>query len=237
MPYDTWKFQGGALTAGFISFFAALFFPCCVLETRAAMPPRCADDTAILYVLSNGWHTSIGLRSSDARGTALGEIAAEFPNSDYLVFGWGEEEYYRAPKVTAWITFKAIFLANPAALHVIGVRRRIEHFFNHSEIVAVRVSRRGFGNLARFLSVEFLRDRRDSQVLHLGHGYYPDSQFYAARGKYYLLKTCNVWTASVIREAGVRVNPTFALTADDLMWRVQPCGIRIQALKRPMDAF
>jgi uncharacterized protein (TIGR02117 family) len=218
------------LISKLIAGFGAFCFACqCALAG--------VDSAATIYVLSNGWHTSIGLPASDLHGSALGEIAAQFPRAACLVFGWGEEEYYRAPKVTSGMTLKAIFLANPAALHVIGVRGRIERFFNHSEILTVRVSRGGFENLARFLSAEFRRDQGNGHVLRLAPGYYADSWFYAARGKYYLPKTCNVWTARVLRAGGVRVNPTFALVADDLMWRVRPSGKHIQTLRRPVDAF
>lgn len=215
--------------------FCALFFSITHANAETQNPWRDHPPTKVFYVLSNGFHTGIALATNDA-GDELKDFAARFPSNDYLVFGWGENEFYRAKKVTSSILLKAIFLVNPAALQVIGVRGRIERVYNHSEILAVPVSDAGLANLRKYLARAFSRDRK-GRAIWLGPGFSEQSAFYAAREKYSLPINCNVWTARAIRSAGVRVSPVFALTADDVMWRARPRGKRIQALGRPADAF
>jgi uncharacterized protein (TIGR02117 family) len=218
-----------------IACFWALLFSTGRINAETQKSPSDQAPTKIFYILSNGFHTGVALRTRDA-GEVLKDFAMLFPRSDYLVFGWGESEFYRAKKVTSCILLKTIFLVNPAALQVIGVRGRIERIYRHSEILAVPVSDAGLANLRKYLSRAFTRDRED-RAIWLGPGFSEHSNFFAAREKYSLPINCNVWTARAIRSAGVRVSPVFALTADDVMWRAQPRGKRIQTLGRPADAF
>jgi hypothetical protein len=125
---------------------------------------------------------------------------------------------------------------NRSAIQVIGVKGPVTRFFRNSEIIALTVSEQEMSGLRRYLAGEFQRDRA-GKIIPLGVGFQPNSEFYAGRHKYFLPKTCNVWTAGALRAAGVRVNSTFALTADDLMWRLRPRGRRVQTLKNPVDAF
>jgi hypothetical protein len=43
---------------------------------------------------------------------------------------------------------------------------------------------------------------------------------YASRETFHLFRTCNVWTAALVREAGVPAQPT--LLADTLMAQLRP---------------
>ena len=44
-----------------------------------------------------------------------------------------------------------------------------------------------------------------------------DSHFYKGEGHYYLMNTCNNWTARGLKSAGLNISPTFKLTAGSIM--------------------
>ena len=61
----------------------------------------------------------------------------------------------------------------------------------------------------------------------LGQGQYANSRFYAARGKYSLLQTCNTWTARALRSAGLPITSLYAVSAGNVMAQTRPLGRRI----------
>jgi len=56
----------------------------------------------------------------------------------------------------------------------------------------------------------------------LGPGLYGRSRFYASRERFHLFKTCNVWVATALREAGLPVTPS--INAGALMARLRALG-------------
>ena len=63
----------------------------CISASSGKPDTGSVSRTELLYVISGGWHTEIGLPV----GTIVGPLAAlkaEFPGARYLVFGWGGVE-------------------------------------------------------------------------------------------------------------------------------------------------
>lgn len=164
-------------------------------------------------------HAEIALDVATVPGDQL-PVTRDFRGARFLVVGWGNDEFYRAQKVTLPILLRAIFLAEPSVLHVAGVPGRVTDFFPHRRVYKLSVGDAGFSKMLRYLDAAFALDAA-GQRIPVQHGFYPASQFYQARGKYFLLKTCNVWTARALREAGVPVSPPFALTSGNLMWQLR----------------
>ena len=54
-------------------------------------------------------------------------------------------------------------------------------------------------------------------MLALKNGIYGNSQFYKGVGDYYLMNTCNKWTAKGLKSIGMDISPIFKLTADSIM--------------------
>ena len=54
-------------------------------------------------------------------------------------------------------------------------------------------------------------------MVELESGIYGNSQFYKGVGDFYLMNTCNKWTAKGLKSAGMDISPTFKLTADSIM--------------------
>ncbi len=183
-------------------------------------------DAKTVYVVGHGWHTGVVLRASDVSAEIWPEVR-DFRGIDFVEFGWGDEGFYRAKKITAQLVLKAAFWPTPSVMHVAGFRGSVKRFYEVSDVVEIEVSEDEFENMCRFISATFARDK-SGESIPLGPGLYGESYFYRANGKYHLPKTCNVWTAKVLKAAGLPVTPQIATTADIVLSQSQRFGTVLQ---------
>jgi uncharacterized protein (TIGR02117 family) len=147
----------------------------------------------------------------------------ELPASAYLEVGWGDQEFYQAPKRTLGLLLKAALTPTPSVLHLVWFDQPVPTYFPASEIIEIGVTQPGFEALSRFIAATYDRDAH-AKTIPLGPGLYGSSVFYRARGKYHLFNTCNTWTAQALRAAGCPTRVTGLLTAGNVMARAQACG-------------
>src|SRR5260370_40269945 len=69
-----------------------------------------------MYLIAGGWHTEIALPIR-AIHDPLRALTPDFPGSQYLLFGWGERNYYMARAPTFRDAMRALF-RGPAVLLV-----------------------------------------------------------------------------------------------------------------------
>ncbi len=187
-------------------------------------------DGTTVYVVGHGWHTGLVLPTRNIRADILPEVLA-YSDSDFLEFGWGDEGFYRAKKITAPLVFRAAFWPTPSVIHVAGIRGSVEQFYEVSDIIEVPLSHAQFDDLCRFISQSFARTATGESVS-LGPGLYGDSTFYRAEGKYYVPKTCNTWTAKALKKAGLRANPHVSMTAEAVLSQARRFGRVLQESPR-----
>ncbi len=186
---------------------------CLLLLGCAATPvadlPRAPADVAV-YVVPQGGHTGLAVRMSDIPAPLVPE-KRDFPGADYLEIGWGERDFYMAPSAGPWLSFKAGVFPNRSVVHLVGVRGELARAFPASEIVAIPLSRPALEGLLRYVHDAF--EREDGTAVALGRGFYP------GRETFYVLRTCNVWTAGALRAAGLPVRN--ALTVEGILAQVR----------------
>ena len=85
-----------------------------------APPGDRGERAEVVRVVSNGWHTAITVPRERVIATGLLPEAADFPESAFLEFGWGDRTYYQAPEATLGKTLRAGLVATPAVMHVDG---------------------------------------------------------------------------------------------------------------------
>lgn len=161
-----------------------------------------------IYVVTHGWHTGIAMRAADidfARWRPLPD-----PGRKYLEVGWGDRDYYPAPGFNLWYGFKALAWPTPSVLHVVGFDEAPARYFPASEVVELRLSRPSFESLLAYITRSFEPDPKP-----IAPGLYASGAFYPSREKFHLFKTCNVWVAHALREAGIDVRSS--LTTEGLM--------------------
>lgn len=172
-----------------------------------------------IHVTSNGWHTGIVVARASLPPGVIPE-AADFPIAPYLEFGWGDAEYYPAPRPTLGMALGAALGPNPAIVHMIGLPAHPREVYPNSEVVELGLSPDGFQRLVRYLDATFARDGAE-RVPASAPGLYSFSLFYAAKGKFHLFNTCNTWTARGLAAAGLPVEVSGVVRAEDLMARLR----------------
>lgn len=217
----------GADNAGSFSLVILLVLLIAGCTTRVELLNATVAEVApkVIYVVSHGWHTGIVIARADLPDDWPG--LQDFARSDYLEFGWGDAEYYLAENGTVWLALKALFWPTPSVLHVAGITGSVTAFFPESRLVRISLPESGFARMLRFIRDTFwLVD--EGRAIPVAAGLYGEGKFYRARGKFYFPKTCNYWTVSAVREAGLPVIPLFAVTAGGVLAQVERHGDVIQ---------
>ncbi len=185
-------------------------------------PPEPGGSHYSIYLLNhNDWHTGIVVSREDISNGVWER--SHFGEFRFLEFGWGDRDYYPFPKPTFWMTLKAAFWPTRSVLHVVGFNASVEKFFPGSEIIEIKVSKKGFENLIGFIQDTYERDEK-GEPIELGPGLLENSRFYMAEGKFHVFKTCNVWTAQAIRSAGCPISPFYAISARNTIYQAKDFG-------------
>lgn len=185
--------------------------PHVVVPVAETQPDRAKQ----IFITSHGWHTGFILPASEVT-TELAFLTQRFGPVPYFEFGWGDKGFYQAEEITSGLTMRAILWPTETVMHVVAVTENPYRYFPASEVIELRLSSNELHSLQTFLQRSFFRDEH-GQVVMLGDGIYGDSQFYEGQGEYYLMNTCNKWTAKGLKSAGMAIEPTFKLTADSIM--------------------
>ena len=184
-----------------------------------------SQSSHIVYVTGHGWHTGLVLRTEDVPPSILPEVL-DFQGTELVEFGWGDEGFYRAKKITPGLVAKAALLPTPSVLHLAGFNGQVEDFFTASDLIELSLDDAQFEELCKFLSASF--DRTAEVPDNLGQGLYGRSRFYRANGSYYFPKTCNVWTARALKAAGLPTRPTSSMTAESVLRQARRIGRDVQ---------
>lgn len=199
----------------------------CAGPIKSLYPPREGEAVKSVYVLSHGWHTGIAIRRQDIPEGIWPEHH-DFGDSEWVEVGWGDQDFYMAREATLGLALKAVFWPTSSVLHLVGLRDPVEGFFPRSDLLEITVTERGFDKLVTFIHDSYARDE-GGRAIPLGPGLYGHSRFYLAREKYFLLKTCNNWTAQALRSAGAPITPLYAVTAGNVMSQARTFGRAIRS--------
>ena len=168
-----------------------------------------------VYVVSHGWHTGFVIPAPEVQGV-IPELEQRFGDIPYIEFGWGDKGFYQAKETTSGLTLRAIFWPTESVVHSVAVPQKVEEYFSNSEVAKLCLSDGELSALIGFISRSFFRDK-SGNLLELQKGIYGDSQFYSGVGDFYLMNTCNRWTAKGLKSIGMDISPTLKLTAGSVM--------------------
>ena len=173
-----------------------------------------AEDEAI-YVVSHGWHTGIVVPSGRIQAN-LPQLRERFGNTPYLEFGWGDDEFYPAEEITTGLTLRALLWPTKSVIHAVAIPEKADIFFPDSHVEKLCLSGTEYSLLIRFITNSFYTNEH-SDIVQLKYGIYGNSQFYQGEGSFYLMNTCNTWTAKGLKSAGMDISPACKVTADSIM--------------------
>lgn len=166
------------------------------------------DEGVTIYVHDNGIHTGLvlPLRKAEADWSDLvrpDHLANAEMAADHLLFGWGDRVFY--VETPTWgdlrsgTALTALIGSEGALIHVDHIRAPRPADY----LRPITVSPAQYRRIAENIRAQFTLDANGaSQPL---PGYGANDVFYEAEGRYSALMTCNEWTGSILRDAGVRV--------------------------------
>jgi len=168
-----------------------------------------------VYVVSHGWHTGFVVPAIDIQ-QRVPDLKKRFPDAQNIEFGWGDKGFYQAKEITTGLTLRAIFWPTESVIHAVAVPSDVLGYFFGSVIEALCLNESEYVSLITFISNSFARNT-NGDVLPQKKGIYGNSQFYTGVGDYFLMNTCNKWTAKGLKSAGLGIAPAFKLTAGSIM--------------------
>lgn len=178
-----------------------------------------------VFIISHGWHTGIAIRK-----VHLGQHLPKhprMPQTTYLMFGWGDGNYYPHPDPGTGLLLRAALLPTESVLHVVGFNNSADQYFPSSRIIKVMIHKKGAENLAMFISNHFVLDESGNAVF-ATEGLYQNSAFFKAKPYYFFPRTSNRWVAQALRRTGYPIAPFFAITSGNVMKQASKYGEVIQ---------
>ena len=135
---------------------------------------------------------------------------------DWLLFGWGDRRFYvETPTwrdVRPGTVVAALVGSGDTLVHVDHWRA----FEPDDSVRALRLRPDEYRRLAAFVDASFAKRRERVP------GYGPRDVFYAARGDYSAIATCNVWVGRALAHAGVEVGRWTPLSGNVMRWVPRP---------------
>jgi uncharacterized protein (TIGR02117 family) len=175
-----------------------------------------------LWVVEHGWHTGIAVRQGDVSPQLWPESRA-LGAFTYVEVGWGDGDYYPAPRGTLRLALRAAFASRSSALHVAAYDVPPPRQHSGARVARLDVTPRGLDALARFLHEQYARDAAGAPIP-IAPGTESVSRFYLARGHYRLWSNSNHWTARALAIAGVPAVVPLAFNAGSVIVQVARMG-------------
>jgi len=203
-----------SLRSGFTAWLHAAQLAAALAIGAVHGPGRCdtpAHPAVTVHVVSHGWHSGIIVPAALADAHDW-PVRREFPHARYFEVGWGDRAFYQATDPGWWLGLRALLWPSPGVLHIVALNEPPAASFPGAPVLALRVSHEGAKRLGASIAASHER-RADGTPVALGPALYGQGRFYASVERFHLFATCNVWVARRLRDAGVNLRPSFALTA------------------------
>lgn len=183
-------------------------------------------DSIKIYVVKHSWHAGVIIPVNNISQDSL-PVVSDFPDKEYLEFGWGDSAYYRAEDPNFGQTLKAGGPPTPGILHIVGVDAPIKDYLNYRTALQFRIPMDELGDMIRFFRDEFIYS--DKNPVQVGPGLYGDSYFYRAQSKYTVFYNCNHWTADALERAGISISTFGMFRVETLFKRLRKHGTPVNA--------
>jgi uncharacterized protein (TIGR02117 family) len=170
-----------------------------------------------IFVQTNGVHTGIVMPAVAGGIDWRDRVkASDLPDprgaGAWLAFGWGDRGFYIDTPTWRQARFSTIVRALTGSGDTVMHVDHLDPFAADANWRQLRLRPAEYRRLAEFIAATFDDGRQVTT------GYTPRDVFYAARGHYSALRTCNVWTGDALRHAGVRTGQWTPFADDVMRW-------------------
>ena len=164
------------------------------------------DEQVTIYLVRGPIHYDFLLPLDDQTTTRFdwlqrGGVAMDNPDAEWLVVGWGGQEFYTTVGTYSDVEMRAVWRGITGDNSVIRVSLA-GPVSPDWPIKAMSLSGTQYENLMTFIEGSFA-DGRETLALN-EPGFSDFDRFFPAKGRFHLFNTCNVWIGRALRAAGVR---------------------------------
>lgn len=165
--------------------------------------------TRTVLMLSSAIHTDLALPVDAEMVERFGFLAADgldpiIAGARHIVVGWGGRSFYIETPTWSDLkpapVFKALTIDH-SVMHV-GLAGEIDP--DHASVVTVELDTAAFEQLVHSILASFTRGIGGEPIVVAGGNYGAYDRFYEAEGWFNAAVGCNVWTARMLRRAGLR---------------------------------
>ena len=178
-----------------------------------------------IYVVRRGWHTGVAVPTVDWPNRNW-SLLREFPEADYLEFGWGDERYYQAERATIWLAIRAALWPTASVIHVIGLREPLLDNVHAADVVEVSIPVDRLQTLATAIEQDFAGDEPIPTEVTLRSAPQPN-RFFKGRQSFFFPRMCNWWTATRLHDAGCPIAPATVIYASRVIDEARECAAAV----------
>lgn len=154
-----------------------------------------------VYLSTNGVHLDIIIPSTIIDSTLQKGLIYN-SGDKYLSFGWGDKNFYLNTPTWGDLTVKnalsATLLNSDTLIHLTKYKSKQDDW------VEVKLTNSQLEKLNNYILKYFKIDDNGSKIILAGKGYTDHDDFYEAHGNYSILKTCNTWVNSALKESDLK---------------------------------
>jgi uncharacterized protein (TIGR02117 family) len=179
-----------------------------LLPAADATDSRGPGNSRTVLLLSSEIHTDLALPITPDVVASFQFMAADGldpaqPGADYLIAGWGGRSFYI--ETPTWSDLKPgpvlrALTLDRSVMHV-GLAGDIDQ--SHPTVRTIELDEASFQRLLQSVLASFIRTPDGVPVLVAGASYGDYDRFYEAHGRFNAIVGCNVWTARMLRQAGL----------------------------------
>jgi hypothetical protein len=181
--------------------------------------------TPTVYVARRGWHIDVGYATEDLR-EPLRTIVKNFPDANYVFFGFGDMHYLLDAKKHGPAMLAALWPGRGIIL-VTTLRSAPAQAFGDIEVVALPASEQQLQASQNYIWKSLAVGSQGVDVFRPGP--YEGGFYFLATAKYSAFHTCNTWAAQTLRAAGFPVRAQGVLFARQLWSQLRRVQRRINA--------
>lgn len=130
-------------------------------------------------------------------------VALNQPQARWLLIGWGAREFYTTTGTYADVSFGAVFRGLTGDSSVLRTDV-VGPLSQDLEFPAISMTQAQFDRFLTAIEASFARTEDGVPIPIDTPGFSPTDRFFAAKGRFNVFQTCNVWIGEMLREAGVR---------------------------------
>lgn len=198
-----WRIGASTVAAGLLYLGIALILG---LVPAKITKPDDTPPTYAFYACDNGVHVDIVLPAVGGGRDWFGyfppqDFAGDVTGASHVALGWGARGFFAT--TPEWRDIRPV----PVLRALLWLDRSVLHVSYHGDpqgranCRALSTDGTGTEALFRFIdqSLDLVQGRPHHEIL---AGYGPFDAFYAANGRYSLVRTCNIWSAEALRASG-----------------------------------